>query len=115
MILVIADEDLWVNTSIFIFWLLIKSSNSRNTLVVYYVEGFSSIFNVYCPHYRNILLSATGVYCLTTVLCACILLYIAFCTDHEFHCGNRCIPLKWLCDGDNDCDEGEDEVGCGKH
>lgn len=28
--------------------------------------------------------------------------------------GDRCIPAEWLCDGEADCDSGEDENGCGK-
>jgi len=33
-----------------------------------------------------------------------------------FSCGNngRCIPLAWKCDHQNDCPNGEDEVGCNK-
>jgi hypothetical protein len=38
------------------------------------------------------------------------------CTDAEFTCDDGlCIPLGWLCDGESDCDFGEDESGelCG--
>ena len=27
---------------------------------------------------------------------------------------DRCVPLKWVCDGNNDCGNAEDEAGCGK-
>lgn len=32
------------------------------------------------------------------------------CSTDRFKCkNNRCIPLRWLCDGDNDCGNDEDE------
>lgn len=32
------------------------------------------------------------------------------CPTDKFKCkNNRCIPLRWLCDGDNDCGNDEDE------
>lgn len=36
------------------------------------------------------------------------------CTgNHEFKCNNnRCIPIEYRCDGDNDCSDRSDEVGC---
>lgn len=40
------------------------------------------------------------------------------CKGDEFNCTNgRCIPKQWMCDGDSDCTDGEDERvenGCGK-
>ena len=37
------------------------------------------------------------------------------CSDNEHACGNgQCIPKRWLCDRDKDCDDGSDEQGCGK-
>ena len=31
----------------------------------------------------------------------------------EFQCNSgHCIPNDWLCDGDPDCEEGEDEANC---
>ena len=27
---------------------------------------------------------------------------------------DRCVPLKWVCDGNSDCAHTEDEAGCGK-
>ena len=40
------------------------------------------------------------------------------CYDNEFYCNatGNCIPQKWLCDGHDDCTDGQDErptVGCG--
>lgn len=33
------------------------------------------------------------------------------CRESEFSCdGSRCIPRKWLCDGDPDCTDGTDEL-----
>lgn len=35
------------------------------------------------------------------------------CADDQFQClNNLCIPLKWLCDGQEDCKMGEDERSC---
>ena len=37
------------------------------------------------------------------------------CSDNEHACGNgQCIPKRWLCDRDKDCEDGSDERGCGK-
>ena len=39
------------------------------------------------------------------------------CRVNEFSCGagsTQCIPIFWKCDGEKDCDNGEDEVNCGK-
>jgi len=37
------------------------------------------------------------------------------CSDGEHACGNgHCIPLRWVCDGDKDCNDNIDEQGCGK-
>ncbi|KAA8584644.1 hypothetical protein FQN60_008429 [Etheostoma spectabile] len=37
------------------------------------------------------------------------------CRVNEFSCGagsTQCIPIFWKCDGEKDCDNGEDEVNC---
>jgi len=35
------------------------------------------------------------------------------CTALQWQCGNgQCIPSSWHCDGDNDCNDNSDEVGC---
>ncbi|XP_068678448.1 LDL receptor repeat-containing protein egg-1-like [Montipora capricornis] len=38
----------------------------------------------------------------------------ANCADDRYRCegGNKCIPLKWICDGVNDCDDKLDERNC---
>lgn len=36
------------------------------------------------------------------------------CTSSEFKCADgTCIPLRWKCDKEQDCDGGEDENECG--
>jgi hypothetical protein len=34
----------------------------------------------------------------------------------EFQCSehHNCIPSSWHCDGENDCSDDSDEVGCGE-
>ena len=34
------------------------------------------------------------------------------CGDHNWECRERCIELEWRCDGEYDCDNGEDEAEC---
>ncbi|XP_070183011.1 low-density lipoprotein receptor-related protein 1-like [Littorina saxatilis] len=41
------------------------------------------------------------------------------CSQDTFSCktaftqdGMHCIPKNWVCDGDNDCPDGDDEIGC---
>jgi hypothetical protein len=32
------------------------------------------------------------------------------CSAGEFVCNNTaCVPMRWVCDGDQDCDDGSDE------
>lgn len=42
---------------------------------------------------------------------------IANCTEGQFRCGgsdDRCISVFWKCDGEKDCRDGSDEMGCRK-
>lgn len=31
------------------------------------------------------------------------------CKTSEFRCTEKCIPIYWKCDGEKDCDDGQDE------
>lgn len=44
------------------------------------------------------------------ILSALVVVVAGFCRDHEFLCDtNRCLPKRWMCDGDPDCEDGTDE------
>ncbi|XP_061093319.1 very low-density lipoprotein receptor-like [Conger conger] len=39
--------------------------------------------------------------------------HVRACEKNQFSCqSERCIPRIWVCDGDNDCEDGSDEVHC---
>ena len=43
------------------------------------------------------------------------LVEIVGCADDEFECENTtCVSRQQLCDGNDDCEGGEDELNCGK-
>lgn len=38
------------------------------------------------------------------------------CSTGHFQCkSGACIPDRWRCDHDNDCDDGSDEENCGNY
>merc|ERR1719318_1762698 len=41
---------------------------------------------------------------------------VQHCPDHVFKCGDgtSCISKHWVCDHSHDCNDGSDEMGCGK-
>lgn len=38
--------------------------------------------------------------------------YGGSCASGKFDCGNKCIPRRWVCDRDDDCDDASDEANC---
>ena len=38
------------------------------------------------------------------------------CRSSQFKCadGTRCIPTRWQCDGNMECDDGSDELDCSR-
>nr|AHL26191.1 lipoprotein receptor 2B [Pandalus japonicus] len=36
----------------------------------------------------------------------------SICRENEFQCGSYCVMKTWVCDGTNDCMNGEDEANC---
>lgn len=56
-------------------------------------------------------------------LCLCVCVFAFFvsvlpsvieCSAEEFHCvtDGTCIPERWRCDGDKDCEDASDEKDC---
>ena len=50
----------------------------------------------------------------THSVCAMLFLFTGTCAINRYRCegGNKCIPLKWICDGVHDCDDKLDERNC---
>jgi len=44
----------------------------------------------------------------------CMLCLYAACSSDEFQCKNSrdCIPVTWVCDEENDCEDSSDEQNC---
>ena len=56
-------------------------------------------------------------YSITFTLAFCTFVHGYFpgdvsCSSLEFACSDKCIPSTWQCDGDLDCQDGEDEEDC---
>ena len=48
----------------------------------------------------------------TAVVFRFLLGVASLCKPGQFSCGDICIPMKWRCDGNKDCNNGKDELGC---
>lgn len=60
--------------------------------------------------------------CVAVFACVCVWLTLSCvsagpraCTESEYRCDNlHCIPDRWVCDHDNDCEDNSDERDCGE-
>lgn len=56
----------------------------------------------------------SNVLYMTSVTFVLVLPSVIECSGEEFHCvtDGTCIPDRWSCDGDKDCEDGSDEKDC---
>lgn len=55
----------------------------------------------------NVNVGIEGAYC-ENVYVVCIV-----CDENQFECANsKCIPITYICDGENDCGDSSDEQEC---
>ena len=51
------------------------------------------------------------------ILFVYVVSFCAECIQDTFMCvkngEDKCLPIKWICDGATDCDNGQDELNCG--
>lgn len=45
-------------------------------------------------------------------ICFCSTAVKQTCPPEKFDCGGKCVSLSWRCDGERDCENGEDEAEC---
>uniref|UniRef100_A0A673MSU7 LDL receptor related protein 8 n=1 Tax=Sinocyclocheilus rhinocerous TaxID=307959 RepID=A0A673MSU7_9TELE len=45
-------------------------------------------------------------------ICFCSTAVKQTCPPEKFDCGGKCVSLSWRCDGERDCENGEDEADC---
>lgn len=64
--------------------------------------------------FRNWSTSGSILFLFIYLFLSCPALPPVECSGEEFHCraDGTCIPERWRCDGDKDCEDGSDETNC---